>query len=104
MKYPERNWPAILKDLYQSGLSVSAYSRKSGIPYSTIMSHKHNDGKKCLLGAPIESMGFVRIEANTASVESSGVRIRIGKAVIEVDEGFSLATLSSVIEVLYAGA
>ena len=98
MRNTARNWPAIIEDLDSSGLSAMEYSKQSGIPYSTIMRHR----KHTVRNVSVESMGFIRLETQTTGEASAGVRIRIGKAVIEVDDDFSQKALSSVIEVLHA--
>ena len=61
MNYTDRNWPAILEDLDNSRLSAMEYSKKSGIPYSTIMWHR----KHACRNVSLESMGFIRLETKT---------------------------------------
>lgn len=100
----DRNWPAILEDLESSGLSITAYSRKAGIPYSTIMAHRHNARKSAPALSP-EAVGFVSIDARPISeAASSGIRILVDDNVVEVDSNFNRKTLAAVLEVLHAGA
>ena len=107
MAYKQRNWPEILKEINESGLTLKEYSELSDIPYSTLCNHRHK-AKIQTLSEPQESsaaLGFVRVEAKEVEDNSSsGVRIRVGNCVIEVEDYFQVSVLAKVLEVLHAGA
>lgn len=110
MAYPKRNWPDILQDITESGLTLKEYSIRSNIPYSTICSHHRKTKQQTLVPEIQEGTGtfsFVKITDATVVKEnqnSSGIHIRIGNAVIEVDESFNTKSLAMVLEVMHAGA
>ena len=109
MAYKQRNWPAILQEIDESGLSLKEYSLRSNIPYSTICCHCKKAKKRSSVPevqASAETMSFVRIDAGDVieTQNSSVIRIRIGKAVIEVDGYVSKSMLTRVLEAVHACA
>ena len=108
MAYLQRNWPEILKEISECGLTLKEYSEVSDIPYSTLCSHLRKRKEQTLVSVTPEvttPLGFVRIEPEERIDKSnSGVRIRIGRYVIEVDESFSKRVLERVLEVVHAGS
>ena len=108
MSYTTRNWPEIMRELDESGLSVKEYSRQSNIPYSTICNHRSKLHRQMLScenhGSGQRSMCFVRIENAAIDGHGSGIKIRVGKAIIEIDDTFDSRVLAKVLEVMHAGA
>ena len=107
MANTKRNWPEILKEIDESGLTLREYSELSEIPYSTLCSHWRKTGKQP--SAPViqgktETLTFVRIDAGERETCRSGVRIRVGNMFIEVDESFNKSVLADVLEVVHACA
>jgi hypothetical protein len=49
-------------------------------------------------------MCFVRIEDPAIDGHGSGIKIRVGKAIIEIDDTFDSMVLAKVLEVMHAGA
>ena len=109
MVYPSRNWPAILQEFDESGLTLKEYSLRTNIPYSTLCCHRSkakNHSSVPAIHDGTEAFSFVRVTATDEceSQNSVGIRVRIGKAIIEVDEYFSKSALAKVLEVIHAGA
>ena len=109
MANQQRNWPAILQEIGESGLSLKEYSLRSNIPYSTLCWHCKKAKKRSSVPevqTVAETMSFVRIDAGEVieTQNNSVIRIRIGKAVIEVDGYVSKSMLTQVIEAVHACA
>ena len=108
MSCTTRNWPEIMQELEESGLSVKEYARQSNIPYSTICNHRSKAHRQMLSceshGSGQRPMCFVRIDNHDIDDHGSGIKIRVGKAIIEIDETFDSMVLAKVLEVLHAGA
>ncbi len=107
MAYPERNWPAIMQELKESGLTIKDFSIRSNIPYSTICNHRRKERSQTSYPASHEAsapLSFVRIVAHDDEKHAdSGIRLRIGNAVLEIDECFNASVLAKVLGVLHAG-
>jgi len=101
MIYERRNWPAILEDVSNSGLSVAEYARTSRIPYSTLISHCRNAKRKSA-----EQLGFIRVtsreELETDQAIPGIIRICLHDVTVEVGENFSKRDLAAVLEVVDA--
>ncbi len=87
---------------------MKEYSRQSNIPYSTICNHRSKLHRQMLScenhGSGQRSMCFVRIADPAIDGHGSGIKIRVGKAIIEIDDTFDSRVLAKVLEVMHAGA
>ena len=97
MTEPDRQWYEWIERWRQSGLSQAAFCREHGLVVSQFYYWRQR------LEDAVEGFAEVVAEepppAEAAGAGGSGVRLRIGELVVEVDRDFDAATLRSVLAV-----
>lgn len=88
-----KRWSGILVEAQHSGLSMRAFARSRGLNPNTLAWWKW---KLDQVPMATRSASFVEI----GLAEASPLRVRVGEAIVDVDEGTDLGLLRRVVEAL----
>ena len=91
----QAKWYGIIKELYDSGLTMKTFSFERNINYYQIQywKKKYNDLHKD------QSKHFVKVETNKPIISSSTLKISYGKLTIELQDNFNEESLLKILKV-----